>query len=188
MKRPLLTLLAVLSLLLFVCTVAITIRSFVVADGWSWSDGIRVDTAGYRIAWRKSVIVERGRVYCIADRAMGSVSAFSARLTPDMATFGTQLFATSPAAFRCLGFEHEVRMGYAFIANVRHPPPVDVTRIWVVPLWPILIFTMILPVWWVIGLWRARRRGDAMCCVQCGYDLRASPDRCPECGTAVSSS
>ncbi len=48
--------------------------------------------------------------------------------------------------------------------------------------WLLVPVTAILP---IIGLfrWLKRDRFAADCCQKCGYDLRATPERCPECGT-----
>jgi hypothetical protein len=56
------------------------------------------------------------------------------------------------------------------------------------PGWFLVCVTSLLPIWWLratVSRALARRTARKQArCVQCGYDLRATPDRCPECGTA----
>ena len=53
------------------------------------------------------------------------------------------------------------------------------------PLWFPTILAATLPLIWLVRRVRRLRRIKASQCARCGYDLRATPDRCPECGTAV---
>jgi hypothetical protein len=51
------------------------------------------------------------------------------------------------------------------------------------PFWFLAAVFLALPATWALGLIRTRRRSRENHCGGCGYDLRATPERCPECGT-----
>ena len=51
-----------------------------------------------------------------------------------------------------------------------------------VPYWLIVTLFLLLPLAWLGGVARRRYRRRHQLCAACGYDLRSSPERCPECG------
>lgn len=60
--------------------------------------------------------------------------------------------------------------------------PADTRTEVVIRIWMLLAITALLPTAWLIRRRRKRRVEAAGICSNCGYDLRATPDRCPECG------
>src|SRR5262249_16983304 len=61
-------------------------------------------------------------------------------------------------------------------------PRTDLRKI-AVPLWVPTIARLYLPAAVVAGALRQGSRSRRHRCLTCGYDLRATPQRCPECGT-----
>jgi len=53
-----------------------------------------------------------------------------------------------------------------------------------IPYWLLFLVTAVAPGIWLTKRLRRKRTLPGLC-PKCQYDLRATPDRCPECGTVV---
>ena len=136
---------------------------------------------GIRLVWKPG---SGERVYALGVWGGRAVGEWRRDVVYDRAYFyGHLTYSRWPwHTFRGIGPEGSRALGFAAL----HYPNLA----WVeVPLWAPII-ALGVP-WAVVGVktrrCRAieRRRRLAGLCVRCGYDLRASVDRCPECGVEI---
>jgi hypothetical protein len=79
-------------------------------------------------------------------------------------------------------------LGFRFIASAqKNARPSGSLLFLDFPCWALVLIFMPLPAWWAIRAGRTIRRTWRHRCPTCGYDVRATPDRCPECGAVPSS-
>ena len=73
------------------------------------------------------------------------------------------------------------RLGFASVQIDYRSDGKQVRQAYYLPHWSLVSLFALLPaIRWLPRLF-PRRRAPGLCAV-CGYDLRATPDRCPECG------
>ena len=178
-RRILLNSATAVSLVLCAATVALWVRSYWVADRWNLTTG---RGPPYR--------------YSLAATWAGGACVTSAREYPDGRTYAGSLEAAPGLAWPHLlpGVQdRRVRWGFGRLGG-RYVFTQDGVRLtsypWsgiAFPLWAPAAAFAAIPLYRVARFAARRRRVRAGLCPACGYDLRATPEQCPECGTVATS-
>jgi hypothetical protein len=174
-KRRVVKLAAAASLVLCIATVALWVRSYWRLDDVSY----RFDRKRCRVqSLRGEVDVSVHRFYKVPEslpvrQGVSHSSSDTAnrqyRTLLDLPDWEPTSDAYSGGSF----------LGFGYVSGSSSS---GLTRGIGVPHWSLALLFAILPVLRVRGATRSRRHHRAGRCPTCGYDLRATPDRCPECG------
>ena len=162
MRRRLLNLAVALSLILCVATISLWVRSYFMYDLW---------------------IARPWGTYSSAESWRGDITISHVRNRPHLSLSGREQM------WRWRGF----RLGrgpirfyparHASEPATEYSGPYSDGYTVGAPHWFIVLMSVVLP---ARRLWtRLRTRTNRGLCPSCGYDLRATPDRCPECGAEV---
>lgn len=201
MKRWALHLLAAVSALLCIATAGLWIRSYWATPTVSWIIGLKEyqcyqhgsvsashgglcfnDGFGpFGVPW--TLIISRKPLWLLREKMASPYPRF----TP-VALGGAH--DESVLGFRLLGFEAKHQILYlAPVFPFKHGDVSETQTTVVIPLPAVVILTAFLPLRALLLLrgHRARSRLARGLCRACGYDLRATPDRCPECGICANS-
>jgi hypothetical protein len=181
-RRVLLNVLTALSLLLCVAAVSLWVRSFFVTDIFSWRSAASVD--GRWVETEATVSVGRGGAMYERVGTRGNVGG-----APPAGT-SPPLWQTAPptsvgGGSHLPGFWQRRGLGFWTTGPLTEPGRVD-QQVVTAPLWSVALLASV-PAFVGAASYvrqrRRRRRAEAGLCARCGYDLRATPGQCPECGT-----
>jgi hypothetical protein len=147
---------AVVSLILFLAAVALWVRSYFATD---------------RICRR----IPPGPITCVLS-SVGQIGVMQWEQSADTHDFrGLKYDSSMPEPITRYFPRQRGSLGFGHYPG----PPTTLT---VIPHWALVLMTAVSPAVWIIRKLRIRRRIRRCVCQSCGYDLRATPDRCPECG------
>jgi hypothetical protein len=174
------------ALILFHLTAALSLLVCVAAIGvWAWgcSEGLKVEVSRANPLSEQSMTVSRGELRIIFFDRFNP-------LGPDWNfMLGWACFAAPDIDL--VAVASGIRNAPPSVAGffVGHVENFDSKATWILlPMAFVVSLFAILPL--AAGAWQVRRRRRtrrlrAGCCIACGYDCRATPDRCPECGIPV---
>ena len=192
--RRLHNLLTALSLLLLVAVAALWVRSYFVGDTWTlpYDRVVDVTTSPYgeTDTWRAQYVLNsgRGRAQWVRTECTDDAVAPAGHSTLPVPQTILDLRSNTPGDWwtGALGFDYFVREKHYVHGPRGNHSTYFGFRTLTVPYWFLASVSGALAAAGVFRYLRQRRRRVRIArglCRTCGYDIRATLDRCPECGT-----